>query len=106
MNQSNRQNRFIFMQRRPRSLLGQVGAFFVGITVLAVSFVFGAFILAAVFGFVLLLGLIAIVRAWWLKRQMISEPGVSQSNNETRSHDVIDGDFTVIETQRSNRKDD
>ena len=106
MNQSNRQNRFIFMQRRPRSLLGQIGAFVVGVTVLAVSFVFGAFILAAVFGFVLLLGLIAIVRAWWLKRQMSSGPGVSQSNNETRSHDVIDGDFTVIETQRSNRKDD
>lgn len=106
MNQSNRQNRFIFMQRRPQSLLGQIGAFVVGVTVLAVSFVFGAFILAAVFGFVLLLGLIAIVRGWWLKRQMSSDPGVSQSNAETSGHDVIDGDFTVIETQRSNRKSD
>ena len=106
MNQSNRQNRFIFMQRRPKGFLGQIGAFVVGVTVLAVSFVFGAFILAAIFGFVLLLVVIGMIRGWWLKRQMSSAPGVSPGSSETRGHDVIDGDFTVIETQRSNRKND
>lgn len=102
MNQFNRQNRFVFMQRRPQSLLGQIGAFVVGIMVLAVSFVFGAFILAAIFGFILLLVMIGMIRGWWLKRQMIMAP----SSSETRGHDVIDGDFTVIDTHRSDQKND
>ena len=106
MNQPNRQNRFVFMQRRPQSLLGQIGGFVAGIMVLVVSFVFGAFILAAIFGFVLLLVVIGMIRGWWLKRQMSSAPGVSPGSSETRGHDVIDGDFTVIDTHRSDQKND
>jgi membrane protein implicated in regulation of membrane protease activity len=106
MSSFNQQNRFIFLQRRPQSLLSQIIAFVVGIIVLAVSFVFGAFLLTAFFGLLLLVVLIAMVRGWWLRRQMASFDGASDNGTRGKSHEVIDGDYTVIDSGHKRRDND
>jgi|GEM_PF-2364848 len=106
MSSSNQQNRFIFLQRRPQSLLGQIIAFVVGIIVLAVSFVFGAFLLMAFFGLLLLLVLVTMVRGWWLRRQMSGFADSDSADPRGGSHKVIDGDFTVIDSGHKRRDND
>ena len=94
------------MQQRPQSLLSQIIAFVVGIVVLAVSFIFGAFLLTAFFGLVLLIVLVAMVRGWWLRRQMSAMRSGSSSYSRGESHEVIDGDYTVIDSGHKRRDND
>ena len=76
------------MNSQPRSFLGQILAFVVGVAVLAVSFVLGAFLLAAIFGFILIAGLVATVWVWWLKRKAAD---ICQDDS------VLDAEYTVVE---------
>jgi len=82
------QNRYFSMNSQPRSLFGQIIAFVVGLAVLAVSFVLGAFILATIFGFILVVGLSVTVWLWWLKRKAL---------DAARDDNVLDAEFTVVE---------
>ena len=82
------QYRYFSMNSQPRSFFGQIIAFVVGLAVLAVSFVLGAFILATIFGFILVAGLIVTVRVWWLKRK---------AADANREDSVLDAEFTVVE---------
>ena len=82
------QYRYFSMNSQPRSFFGQIIAFVVGLAVLAASFVLGAFLLAAFFGFILIVGLIATVWVWWLKRK---------AADAYRDDSVLDAEFTVVE---------
>jgi predicted lipid-binding transport protein (Tim44 family) len=75
------------LQSRPKSLLGQVLGFVFGIAILAVSFVVGAFFLAAILGIVLILAVFIAVRMWWLRRQF-----ASSTENE-----FVDAEYRVVE---------
>jgi len=80
--------RYFSMNSQPRSFFGQIIAFVVGLAVLAVSFVLGAFILATIFGFILVVGLSLTVWLWWLKRKAL---------DPARDVNVLDAEFTVVE---------
>lgn len=82
------QYRYFSMNSQPRSFFGQIIAFVVGLAVLAVSFVLGAFILATIFGFIMVVGLIVTVRLWWLKREAV---------DANRDDSVLDAEFSVVE---------
>ena len=82
------QYRYFSMNSQPRSFFGQIIAFVVGLAVLAVSFVLGAFILATIFGFIMVVGLIVTVRLWWLKREAV---------DAYRDDSVLDAEFSVVE---------
>lgn len=90
------------MQQRPKSLLGQVFAFVAGVTILAVSFVFGAFLLTAFFGLVLIVAVVVLLRGWWLKRQIknavYTEDGAH--SGESSENAVIDADYTLVDKHR------
>ncbi len=105
MSNFDRQNRYIFAQRRPQSLLGQIIAFVVGVVVLGVSFVFGAFLLTAIFGLVLLVVVAAMIRGWWLRRQMEQTFASGGPGQQERGSRVIDGDYTVIDADSDTGRD-
>ncbi len=102
MPKSDHQSRYIFMQQRPKSLLGQILAFVVGVTILAISFVFGAFLLTALFGLILIVAIVVLARGWWLRRKMMSGAYNNASTRGASSTDdgVIDADYTVIDKHR------
>jgi hypothetical protein len=54
----------------------------------------------------LLVVLIAMVRGWWLRRQMASFDGASDNGTRGKSHEVIDGDYTVIDSGHKRRDND
>ena len=85
------QLRYIAAEPRPRSFLAQLIGFVVGLGILTVSIVLGAFLLAALLGFVLLVGLAAWVRIWWLRRRM---------RNAGEGAEFIDAEYTVVDTDR------
>lgn len=82
------QHRYFSMNSQPRSLFGQIIAFVVGLAVLVASFVLGAFLLAAFFGFILIVALIITIRLWWLKRKAADAYG---------NDSVLDAEYTVVE---------
>ena len=75
------------MNSQPRGFFGQIIAFVIGLAVLAASFVLGAFLLAAFFGFILVVGLIVTIRVWWLKRK---------TADAYRENSVLDAEYTVV----------
>ena len=83
------QYRYFSMNSQPRSFSGQIFAFVGGLAVLAASFVLGAFLLAAFFGFVMVVGLVVTVRLWWLKRE---------AADAYREDSVLDAEYTVAES--------
>jgi fatty acid desaturase len=82
------QYRFSSMNSQPRSFVGQAIAFVVGLAVLAASFVLGAFLLAALFGFIMIAGFIVTLWMWWLRRK---------AAHAYRDDHVLDGEYTVVE---------
>jgi len=82
------QYRYSSMNSQPRSLFGQIIAFVVGLAVLAASFVLGAFLLAAFFGFILVVGLSVTLWVWWLKRE---------AADAYQDNSVLDAEYTVAE---------
>lgn len=83
------QIRYIAVDRRPRSLLMQIIGFVVGVGILIVSVVLGAFLLAGLFGFGLLVALIVYIRVWWLGRKMTAA---------RQEDDIIETEYQVIDT--------
>ena len=66
----------------------QVLGFIVGLVVLGVSFVLGAFVLAALLSFILILAVVIGIRLWWVKRKI----GGAAVNGE-----YIDAEYRVVE---------
>ena len=66
----------------------QVLGFIVGFVVLGVSFVLGAFVLAALLSFILILAVVIGIRLWWVKRKI----GGAPVNGE-----YIDAEYRVVE---------
>ena len=84
------QIRYIAVERRPRSLIAQIAAFLIGVAVLIASVVLGAFILAALLGFALIVGVTFFARVWWLRRKMERARG---------GEDIIETEYSVIENR-------
>ncbi len=78
----------------PGSLLARIFAVVVGIGALVLSLVVGAVFIAAIVGFMLIVGLVIAVRVWWLKRKM---------QHQAREHGDLQGEYTVIETKERRR---
>ena len=81
------QIRYIGIQPKPRSFLMQLAGFVVGLVVLGVSFLLGAFLLAALLGFGLILAVVVAIRLWWVRRQL----NVAAANDE-----YIDAEYKVV----------
>jgi len=92
------QKHYIFLERAaPRSLLGRVVAFIVGLGVLVVSLFVGAVFISALIGFVLIMGIVLAVRVWWVRRQM---------ERYAREHGDLEAEYTVIERREGRRDSD
>ncbi len=81
------QIRYIGIEQKPRSFLMQLIGFVVGLVVLGVSFLLGAFMLAALLGFGLILAVVVAIRLWWLRRQLKA----GAANDE-----YIDAEYKVV----------
>ncbi len=81
------QIRYSGIQQKPRSFLMQLIGFVVGLVVLGVSFLLGAFILAALLGFGLILAVVVAIRLWWLRRQI---------NADAANDEYIDAEYKVV----------
>ena len=81
------QIRYIGIEQKPRSLLMQLIGFVVGLVVLGVSFLLGAFMLAALLGFGLILAVVVAIRLWWLRRQI---------NADAANDEYIDAEYKVV----------
>ncbi len=91
------QIRYIGIQQKPRSFLMRLLGFVVGLVVLGVSLVLGAFVLAALLGFALILAALlgfalilavaAAIRLWWLRRQI---------NANAANDEYIDAEYKVV----------
>ena len=68
-----RQTRYIEIKPRQGNIFAQIAALIVGLGVLVVSVILGAFFLAAFFGFALLVGLTLYLRFWWARRRFQQE---------------------------------
>ena len=77
--------------RGPGGLLGRIAAFVIGIGALLLSLFVGAVFIAALFGFMLIVGAIIAIRVWWLKRRM------RQQAAETGD---IEAEYTVITEEK------
>ena len=75
----------------PGGLLGRIVAFIIGVGVLIVSLFVGAVFMAALVGFVLVIGSILAVRVWWLKRRM---------QQQAREHGDIEAEYTVVTEEK------
>lgn len=84
-----RQIRYITVQRQPPGLLMQIAGFIVGVMVLGVSLVVGAFMLAALFGFALIVAVVIGIRFWWLRRQM----------DQAAADEYIETEYQVVGTR-------
>ncbi len=70
-------------------LLGAV----IGVAVLAASVVVGAFMLAGLLGFMLIVAVVFYLRLWWLRRKMRAHP-------DFRDEDIIVTEYRVVESHR------
>jgi uncharacterized membrane protein YqjE len=82
------QIRYIGIQQKPRSFLMQLLGFVVGLVVLGVSLVLGAFVLAALLGFALILAVAVAIRLWRLRRQI---------NADAANDEYIDAEYKVVD---------
>jgi hypothetical protein len=85
---------------RPRGLLAQLAGMVLGLAVLFVSLVLGAFLLAGLLGFMLLAGAAVVIRAWWLGRRMARDGAA----NPPGSDDVIEAEYRVVHTETVERR--
>jgi cation transporter-like permease len=83
------QIRYIGIQQKPRSFLMQLLGFVVGLVVLGVSLVLGAFVLAALLGFALILAVAVAIRLWRLRRQI---------NADAANDEYIDAEYKVVDS--------
>ena len=65
----------------------QLVGFVVGLIVLGASIVLGAFMLAALLGFALILAVAVAIRLWWVRRQL----SAAAAND-----DYIDAEYKVV----------
>lgn len=86
--------RYISMQPGPRSVFAQVVGLIVGLGVLVVSVVLGAFLLAAFLGLALLVAVTLYARFWWLRRRF----------EQAQRDEFIEAEYHVVdETERRDR---
>lgn len=86
--------RYISGQPGQPSIFAQVVGLIVGLGVLVVSVVLGAFLLAAFLGFVLLVGVTLYARFWWLRRRF----------EQARRDEYIEAEYRVVdESERQSR---
>ena len=78
----------------PGSLLGRIFAVIFGVGALVLSLVVGAVFIAAVVGFMLLIGLVVAVRLWWIRRKM---------ERHAREHGDLEAEYTVIQSDERRR---
>lgn len=83
------QIRYIEIGQKPRSLLMRLLGLVVGLVVLGVSLVLGAFVLAALFGFALMLAAAVAIRLWWVRRQI---------NAGAANDEYIDAEYRVVDS--------
>ena len=81
------QIRYIEIGQKPRSLLMRLLGLVVGLVVLGVSLVLGAFVLAALFGFALMLAVAVAIRLWWVRRRI---------NADAANDEYIDAEYKVV----------
>ncbi len=80
--------------RRPGPIAQLLG-FIVGLGMLVLSVFLGTFLLAALLGLALVLGLVFYLRLWWLGRQMRRD-GVDE--------EIIETEYTVIDTRERDER--
>lgn len=89
--------RFIAFDARPVSLLGRIAGMLIGVVAFVAAVLVGAVFLAGFVGLVLISAAIVMLRAWWLRRQLAQA---------ARANEDIDGEFTVVRTERLRADDE
>lgn len=74
----------------PGNLLARVVAVIFGIGAFVLSLVVGAVFIAAIVGFMLLMGLFIAGRVWWIRRKM---------EQQAREEGDLRAEYTVIQTE-------
>ena len=88
------QIRYIQVDQKPRSFLMQVVGAIVGLGVLVVCVVLGAFLMAGLLGFVLIAAAFVYGRIWWLRRQF------QQAAND----EFIETEYRVVDSARDSER--
>jgi high-affinity Fe2+/Pb2+ permease len=88
------QIRYIQVDQKPRSFLMQVVGAIVGLGVLVVCVVLGAFLMAGLLGFVLIAAAFVYGRIWWLRRQF------QQAAND----EFIETEYRVVDSARDRER--
>ena len=88
----------IYTFKPPPNPFLQVLYFLVGGVLLIGAFLLGTVILAFVFGFAIVLGLIIYVRVWWLKRKFArSGRNPAAEPSQSNESEVIEVEYTVVD---------
>ena len=90
-----RQVRYIEVRPRSGNVFAQVLGLLAGVVVLVVSVVLGAFLLAAILGFALIVAIGLYARFWWLRRQVM----------RAQDSQYVDAEYRVVsESRRRDRE--
>jgi len=73
----------------------------VGILAIAASLVLGFFAMLVLGSIVVVLAAIIGIRVWWINRRIAGQFKSAQSGPRTQGHDVIEGEYRVLRTDRS-----
>jgi membrane protein implicated in regulation of membrane protease activity len=84
--------------KTPTNPFLQILYFLVGGILLIGAIFMSAIVLAFAFGFAIVLGLVIMVRVWWLKRKFARSGRVpSDGPGQTRQAEVIEVEYTVVD---------
>lgn len=89
-----RQVRYREVKPGEGGLFAQVAALIVGLGVLVVSVVLGAFFLAAFFGFALIVAVTLYARFWWARRKF----------QKAQQDEFIEAEYRVVDETRRDKR--
>jgi len=95
-----------FTPGTPQNPFVQVLYFLVGGLLLIGAVLMGAVILAFVFGFVLIFGIVFWIRLWWLRRKFERSGDDGGQGQGPRSGKTIEVEYTVVEEREPRDSED
>jgi uncharacterized iron-regulated membrane protein len=75
----------------------QLAGVVIGLGILAMSLILGAFLLAGLLGFALIVAAVVGVRLWWLRRSM-RRAGAGEGS-------IIEAEYRIVRTRPADRRD-
>ena len=86
-----RRVRYIEVRPGQRNIFAQIASLIIGIGVLVLSVILGAFFLAAFLGFAILVAVAVYARFWWLRRRF----------EQAQRDEFIEAEYRVVDADES-----